>query len=1075
MHEKNRFGAKSLLAMGWVTLLTARMAFAAEPIDSGTIVGRVLEKATGKSLTGALVRVVETGEQVATDDAGNFRFLDVPAGEYTLSIMYVGYADKMWRVKTDAAGETPAEFALEQSAWDLVEVTVFGTRSARANALSRQRAADNSSFVISADTLGNFTGTTVSEALRRVPGVAFQRDPLTGDGTNVILRGLEPRMNLVTLNGLTLPVGNGTDRAASLNNLLADSVDTVTVHHTLLPSMESAGSGGLVEIETKSPLQRAPRFVSFGVESGRSIEGNFLDDLLATGTVSGIFGAEGNVGLSASAEYRKRDVRSVQYDAGAEPALFLPLERDGSLNILSRAEVDPFQKFPFEPGADQFYVQTLRVNSRRGETSDLVATVTGDWRPTERFGLRLDLIRAQSDTTAFDRDSGASQGTTRAPTPIAALNGEVRQMLYWDGLLTLTNTSGVTEAKTITDTASLRGDWSHGRWQHRFTAGVAEGSSEFGTFSLATGDPSFGPIAIDPAYVLPEAVDPAQGQVVSVFGQRAGRGIQLPLLNRAGWDFLNNPENQFFQNASRGAGRGSNSRYTGEWGSRHSFGGPHLKYVEAGAYFESSRFTNRNRIFFLNPTEWPVTAADLGLTFSDPGFAAVGVDELGFMVMSRNALEALRGRVAAAQSGGSGGIVESELQLDPRLQRASTQENDLATYLQAQVDFGRLEIVGGARLARVDVNAFNLRQHRVIRQDGSLDEEFAQRFTRLVDESGVSTDVLPRVGFNFRYRENLVFRGSYNLAVARPDIAMLSTDEEFALDLSGLNELPFGTERLAISQGNPDLDPAITHSFDISMERYSSDIGLLRIGAFYKQIDNLLQLNFTGAREEDLREMDLPDDPYFNELLADPERLAALMVRVSKPTNSPDPARIWGIDLHLERQFSFLPGIWSGFGIFTNLTFTKSSKRQNYAWFLSPVYDPDGNFVSRELRQLVVPSMTFDQQPKFSGTFAVTYNQYDIDATLAWSAQSRRKNSFQANGLGYFAEQDSSLDFRIERRLTLGGRAQQVYLEGTDLLRGTDDPDMLTSYGDGGSGGQVYGAGSYFGGRQFRIGVRANF
>src|SRR3546814_11174066 len=94
------------------------------------------------------------------------------------------------------------------------EIVVFGSRSARANALNLQRTAENSSDVVSVDDLGNFTGTTISEALRRVPGVSFQRDGLTGDGTNIMIRGLDPDMNAVKLNGLNLPVGNGVGRPA---------------------------------------------------------------------------------------------------------------------------------------------------------------------------------------------------------------------------------------------------------------------------------------------------------------------------------------------------------------------------------------------------------------------------------------------------------------------------------------------------------------------------------------------------------------------------------------------------------------------------------------------------------------------------------------------------------------------------------------------------------------------------------------------------------------------------------------------------------------------------------------------
>src|SRR3546814_18712815 len=57
-------------------------------------------------------------------------------------------------------------------------------------------------------------------ALRRVPGVSFQRDGLTGDGTNIMIRGLDPDMNAVKLNGLNLPVGNGGGRSAAQSNML---------------------------------------------------------------------------------------------------------------------------------------------------------------------------------------------------------------------------------------------------------------------------------------------------------------------------------------------------------------------------------------------------------------------------------------------------------------------------------------------------------------------------------------------------------------------------------------------------------------------------------------------------------------------------------------------------------------------------------------------------------------------------------------------------------------------------------------------------------------------------------------
>ncbi|MFB2351605.1 TonB-dependent receptor plug domain-containing protein, partial [Priestia megaterium] len=80
-----------------------------------------------------------------------------------------------------------------------------------------------------ADMLGDFGGQTISESLRRAPGVSFQRDSFTGDGTNIQIRGLDPDMNTVKLNGVELPEGTGLGRSASLNNIQTESISKVTI------------------------------------------------------------------------------------------------------------------------------------------------------------------------------------------------------------------------------------------------------------------------------------------------------------------------------------------------------------------------------------------------------------------------------------------------------------------------------------------------------------------------------------------------------------------------------------------------------------------------------------------------------------------------------------------------------------------------------------------------------------------------------------------------------------------------------------------------------------------------------
>src|SRR5260370_286383 len=78
----------------------------------GTVAGTV--KDSGNSaLPGALVDLLPLGRKVVTDDHGQFRITDVPAGEYTLSVSYVGLAVSNTPVVVEAGKEFTANPALQ--------------------------------------------------------------------------------------------------------------------------------------------------------------------------------------------------------------------------------------------------------------------------------------------------------------------------------------------------------------------------------------------------------------------------------------------------------------------------------------------------------------------------------------------------------------------------------------------------------------------------------------------------------------------------------------------------------------------------------------------------------------------------------------------------------------------------------------------------------------------------------------------------------------------------------------------------------------------------------------------------
>ncbi|MBB3033608.1 TonB-dependent receptor [Alteriqipengyuania lutimaris] len=1032
------------------------------------ISGSVTGANSGRGLEGALVRIVETGQTTAVDSFGDFRFANVPAGDYTLEISFLGYETVNQSISVGSEKARNLAIVLAQPQSEGYEILVYGSRSARANALNVQRTAENSSDVISADDLGNFTGTTFAEALRRAPGVAFQRNSVTGDGTNVIVRGLEPDMNAVKLNGLNLPVGNGTGRSADLSNLLADSVGQITIHKSLLPSQDSSGTGGLIEIETLSPLDRPRRYASLLVEGGFTPD-DFADDFLTSGTVSGTFGD--NFGLSASVQYRQNSNRSIGYNAGSNGGRLafgtaLPLNANGQ-PITAPEAVDPLAIFPFVPGDDRVFPSGVNTTFYNNENETFAGTLSAEWQVSDGTNLKFDYQHSQSNSTFF---SLTDTFTTLAEYVVPAGGGEAQLILPLDpGNEAIQRTQSYSydpDVKQITDTFSFKGRTEAGRFTINYLAGYARGTeSHPRQFGVQLRMPEADATA---DLFAPGAIDPVTGRILTGFGPRSGEGIPLPLLSDAGRALINDPSGFTIDNASGQFDdfSGSNDRYTASGSVRWTPGEGFLNYLEAGVFYENTSFTS-NLVRSQIGGNVPVTS--LGLEFVPSDLSRIGIDDAGFLVLSEDSVRDLADNLESYLS--TTGLTINPIVPNPDQENEKTEEENLAAYVQARVDIGKLEIVGGVRFNRTKLAATNLvfpvYTGPILPENGGgigNDLIFQNEFTRLVTEEAVAEDFLPRVLFNYRASDDLIFRGGYFLSVARPSIGQLSSETRIAFinfPIPG----PEGVKPiLQINSGNPNLKPAKTDNFDISAEYYSG-IGIFKLSGFYKRIDNLLQTNITNGPAV-LDAITLPDYPYFNgPPYFDPANPNSVFITGGTPVNSDDVAELWGVEAQAERRFDFLPGIWGGFGVYLNYTYTQSSRTDRYTYAYEPAPDIVYEFTG----------LPFVEQPQHSGTAALTYAKYDIDANLTYGYQSRALALFRPRGLSDYSEAAETLDFRIAYYLRPDFANLRIFFEANDLLNGTGDPDVAYSFGGEMGVPRYYNRATYLGGRRFKLGVSVTF
>jgi outer membrane receptor protein involved in Fe transport len=212
-----------------------------------TITGRATDT-NHDPLVGAKVELQPLGQTAVTDAQGAFKIADLAPGEYTVTISYVGFATFTKKV-TVASGGTANVDAELQIETVTEQVIVRGERErGEIEALNREATADNIVQVLPAEVIISLPNTNIADAVGRLPSVSLERDE--GEGKYVQIRGTEPRLSNVTIDGVHVPSPEGV-RNVKLDAIPADLIDSVEINKTLSANQEGDAIGGSVNLVTK--------------------------------------------------------------------------------------------------------------------------------------------------------------------------------------------------------------------------------------------------------------------------------------------------------------------------------------------------------------------------------------------------------------------------------------------------------------------------------------------------------------------------------------------------------------------------------------------------------------------------------------------------------------------------------------------------------------------------------------------------------------------------------------------------------------------------------------------------------
>jgi TonB-dependent receptor len=287
-------------------------------VNRATISGYVAD-AGGGVLQGALVKVQPGGVSTVSDSQGQFIITNLPAGKYTITVSYSGFS--LFSKTLDLnAGQTVSVDAILEVAPSNQAIVVHGDLKGEAEQTQVQRTSENIVNVISADVITSLPNANIADAAGRLPGVTLERDE--GEGKYVQVRGTEPRLTNVTIEGINVPSPEVAVRQIKLDVIPADLVESIELNKTLSANQDGDAIGGTVNLKLKNAGDQ-PTLILDGIGGYTPILGGREVGQIGA-TVGQRFGASKRFGalIGFTYDYNGRGIDDIE--PGVDPGYASP-------------------------------------------------------------------------------------------------------------------------------------------------------------------------------------------------------------------------------------------------------------------------------------------------------------------------------------------------------------------------------------------------------------------------------------------------------------------------------------------------------------------------------------------------------------------------------------------------------------------------------------------------------------------------------------------------------------------------------------------------------------------------------
>ncbi|MFB9865018.1 TonB-dependent receptor [Rufibacter immobilis] len=261
-----------------------------------TLSGRVIDAATQSPLTGSTVTLTAGNRATLTDAAGRFTFPNLSAGEYTVQVSYLGYANATQTIALEAS--LTLDFALTRTSVATKEVLVTATRA-------NEKTGTAFTNVGKEELESRNFGQDLPYLLENTPSLVTNSDAGAGVGyTNMRIRGSDITRINVTVNGI--PVNDAESHGVFFVNMpdFASSLQDVQIQRGVGTSSNGPGAfGASLNLQTQDASPEAYARTDNAYGSYNTWKNNVQ---FGTGLLGGKFAVDGRISRITSDGYVDR-------------------------------------------------------------------------------------------------------------------------------------------------------------------------------------------------------------------------------------------------------------------------------------------------------------------------------------------------------------------------------------------------------------------------------------------------------------------------------------------------------------------------------------------------------------------------------------------------------------------------------------------------------------------------------------------------------------------------------------------------------------------------------------------------